>query len=72
MPTTAPTKPKARRTATSPLRGRMVRVLTNAELIADMKDHGRQVSKTKESAIAFLQSAGILDEAGEFADAYRV
>ena len=50
----------------------MVRVRTNDELIADMKAYGREVRKTKESAVAFLQSAGILDSTGELAEPYRV
>lgn len=57
--------------AGSSLRGRLVRVRTNEELIADMKAYGREVRKTKESAIAFLQSAGILDKTGELAEPYR-
>lgn len=57
--------------AGSSLRGHMVRVRTNEELIADMKAYGREVRKTKESAVAFLQSAGILDSTGELAEPYR-
>ena len=74
MTTTAPTKAKARcaaDAAASPLRGRMVRVMTTDELIADMKAHGREIRKTKESAIAFLQRAGIVDAKGELAEPYR-
>ena len=70
----APTNAKPRRAAkaaASPLRGRMVRVMTNDELIADIRAHGREIRKTKESAIAFLQSAGILDDKGELAEPYR-
>ena len=73
-PTKAPTKAKARcaaDAAASPLRGRMVRVMTTDELIADMKAHGREIRKTKESAIAFLQRAGIVDAKGELAEPYR-
>ena len=62
---------RAAAVAGSSLRGRLVRVRTNEELIADMKAYGREVRKTKESAIAFLQSAGILDNAGELAEPYR-
>lgn len=74
MTTTAPTKAKPRRAAkaaASPLRGRMVRVMTNDELIADIRAHGREIRKTKASAIEFLQSAGILDDQGELAEPYR-
>lgn len=73
-PTKAPTKAKARCAVAgnaSPLRGRMVRVMTTDELIADMKAHGREIRKTKESAIAFLQRAGIVDAKGDLAEPYR-
>ena len=73
--TTAKTAAKSMRAAPvagSSLRGHMVRVRTNDELIADMKAYGREVRKTKESAVAFLQSAGILDSTGELAEPYRV
>lgn len=55
----------------STLRGRLVRVMTNEELIADIKAHGREIRKSKESAIEFLQSAGILDHTGDLAQPYR-
>lgn len=55
----------------SPLRGHLVRVRTNAELLADMRAQGREIRKTKESALAFLQSAGIVDANGELAEPYR-
>ena len=74
MATTATAKAKPRSTtaaSASPLRGRMVRVMTNDELIADMRAHGREVRKTKASAIAFLQRAGIVDDKGELAEPYR-
>lgn len=74
MIATTPIKAKSRRAATvavSPSRGRMVRVMTTDELIADMKAHGREIRKSKESAIAFLQRAGIVDAKGELAEPYR-
>lgn len=74
MTTATTVKPKASRTAkaaASPLRGHMVRVRTNAELLADMRAQGRAIRKTKESALAFLQSAGIVDANGELAEPYR-
>jgi len=72
MATTANDKAKPRSAAaSSPLRGRMVRVMTNDELIADMRAHGREVRRTKASAIAFLQRAGIVDDKGELAEPYR-
>lgn len=74
MTTTAPTKAKSRRAtakAVSPLRGRMVLVRTNEELLADMKAQGLEIRKTKASALAFLQSAGIVDAQGELAEPYR-
>lgn len=51
--------------------GRLVRVMSNQELLADMRAHGREVSKTRESAVAFLQRAGILDNTGVLAEPYR-
>jgi hypothetical protein len=75
MTATAPTKSKPNRASVaasaSPLRGRVVRVMTNDQLIADIKAHGREIRKTKESAIAFLQRAGIVDNKGELAEPYR-
>ncbi len=74
MTTATTAKPKANRSAkaaVSALRGHMVRVRTNAELLADMRAQGREIRKTKESALAFLQSAGIVDANGELAEPYR-
>lgn len=74
MTTATAEKPKARRAAkatSSPLRGRLVRVRTLEETLADMRDHGREIRKTKESALAFLQRAGIADANGELAEPYR-
>jgi hypothetical protein len=50
---------------------RSFRVLTPEETSADIKKFGRKICKTEESAISFLQAAGILDENGELADHYR-
>lgn len=55
----------------SALPGRIVRVMTADERSADIKAFGREIRKSKESAIEFLQSAGILDEQGELAEPYR-
>jgi hypothetical protein len=55
----------------SPLRGYTVRVMTAQERVADIKDFGREIRKSKESAVAFLQSAGILDQTGELAEPFR-
>lgn len=49
-------------------RGRWVRVMTADERSADMKAFGKEICRSKESAIAFLQSPGILDEKGELAE----
>lgn len=51
--------------------GRMVRVLTPDERSADIKAFGREIRKSKESAIGFLKRAGILDENGKLAEPYR-
>ncbi len=56
---------------TSPLRGTLVRVLTPQERLADMRAHGRQTNKSKESAVAFLQRAGIADATGALAEPFR-
>lgn len=52
--------------------GRTFRELTQAELIADMRRFAKETCKSKESAIAFLQEAGIADEHGNLAEMYRV
>jgi hypothetical protein len=52
-------------------RGRWVRIMTADERSADIKEFGKEIRKSKESAIAFLQSAGILDDKGELAEPYR-
>lgn len=75
MTTTVQTSAKQRRVApshvASPVRGYTVRVMTVEERVADIKDFGREVRKSKESAVAFLQSAGILDITGELSEPYR-
>lgn len=55
----------------SPLRGRLVCVMTPEERAADMKDFGKEIRKSKEKARDFLQRAGILDETGALAEPYR-
>ncbi|MDI1246471.1 MAG: hypothetical protein PSV24_13845 [Rhodoferax sp.] len=45
--------------------------MTAQERVADIKDFGREIRKSKESAVAFLQSAGILDQTGELAEPFR-
>jgi hypothetical protein len=69
-------KPKSLRQATaskppSPSHGAFVRVLTVQERLADMRAHGRKVGQTKESALAFLRRAGIVDESGALAEPFR-
>ncbi|MBS0372537.1 MAG: hypothetical protein JSS57_25455 [Proteobacteria bacterium] len=51
--------------------GKTLRVLTPAERKADIKAFGKEIRKTKDSARAFLQRAGILDAQGELAAPYR-
>jgi len=48
-----------------------VRIMTAEERSADMKAFGKEIRKSKASAIEFLQSAGILDAKGELAEPYR-
>ena len=57
--------------AASASRGRLVRIMTADERSADMKAFGKEIRKSKASAIEFLQSAGILDAKGQLAEPYR-
>lgn len=54
----------------SPLRGR-AQVLTPAQRSEDIKQFGKEIRKSKASAVAFLKRAGILDDAGELATPFR-
>lgn len=45
--------------------------LTGAALLEDMKQFGKEVSKTKESALAFLKKMGLLDEEGKLKEPYK-
>lgn len=72
---TQATQNRVRKTAKRQLAqpvGRTFRDLSQEELIADMRRYGREVSRSKEAAIAFLQAAGIADEHGNLAEMYRV
>jgi hypothetical protein len=51
--------------------GRLVHVMTQEELLEDMRLHTLENTKTKELALAFLQRAGIVDETGQLAKPYR-
>lgn len=53
------------------LRGRMVRIMTPEERSEDMKAFGKEIRKTKASAVAFLKRAGFIDETGQLAEPYR-
>lgn len=71
MKTTPASKPSKKIPASSTaLRGKMVRILTPQERNADIKAFGSEVTKTKESAIAFLKRAGIVDESGQLAEPF--
>jgi hypothetical protein len=63
----------AKRTVNTPPAGHVsrVRIMTADERSADIKKFGKEIRQSKESAIAFLQSAGILDDNGELAEPYR-
>lgn len=52
-------------------RGRLVRIMTPDERSADIKEFGKEIRKSKASAIKFLQNAGILDATGELAEPNR-
>lgn len=71
MPNVAKRPAKSAVKPASPLRGKLVRVMTPEERVADMKDFGKEIRKSKETAKDFLQRAGILDETGELAEPYR-
>lgn len=65
----AAVKPAAKK---APLpRGKLVRIMTTEERVADMEAFGKEIRKSKASAIAFLKKAGFLDAAGELAEPYR-
>ena len=53
------------------LRGKLVRVMTPEERSADMEAFGKEIRRTKASAIAFLKEAGFLDDNGQLAEPYR-
>lgn len=72
MPNTAKRDTKAVEKSVSPLRGKLVHVMTPEERSEDIKEFGKEIRKSKASARAFLQRAGILDEAGELAEPYRM
>lgn len=71
MPNAAKRAGKAVAKPASPLRGKLVHVMTPEERSADIKEFGKEIRKSKASARAFLQRAGILDETGELAEPYR-
>lgn len=71
MPIVATKQTKTKAVEGSALRGRMVRVMTQEERIADIKDFGKEIRKSKATALAFLKEVGILDETGEIAEHYR-
>ena len=52
-------------------RGKMVRLMPLSERLEDMREHGQEVGKTKASALAFLQRAGIVDASGQLAEPFR-
>ena len=52
--------------------GTTVRILSQQELIADMRSYNRTVSKSRESALGALQRAGITDSTGQLSAIYRV
>lgn len=73
MPTSAQIKAKPHQDAHAGGRvvARSLRALSPAEQLADMEAHGREVRKSKTSALAFLRRAGIVNDKGELAEPYR-
>lgn len=45
--------------------------MTPEERSADMEAFGKEIRRTKASAIAFLKEAGFLDDNGQLAEPYR-
>lgn len=71
MPVIATKQTKTKPAKSAALRGRMVRIMTSEERIADIKDFGKEIRKSKATALAFLKDAGFIDESGEIAEPYR-
>ncbi len=55
----------------SPLRGTLVRIMTPEERIADIEEFGKEIRKSKASALAFMKKAGFIDDDGNLAEPYR-
>ncbi|OZI68076.1 hypothetical protein [Bordetella genomosp. 1] len=51
--------------------GKYFRAISNDELLADMCAFGREVGRSKATAQAFLQEAGIITRSGKLAKPYR-
>jgi hypothetical protein len=58
------------RTAVVPTAPRPSRVVA-VGTIEDLRAFGREISKDKATAVAFLKQAGILDSTGDYAKPYR-
>ncbi|SAI52056.1 Uncharacterised protein [Bordetella ansorpii] len=75
MPAKAPAK-FAKKTASkatqqSSQRGRMVRILTTQERVADMRAFGQEQGSSKAAALSFLQRAGIVTPTGKLTKPFR-
>jgi hypothetical protein len=64
-------KPQSQPASKSTSAKQTVKIETVAERLSDMRAHGREVRKSKDSAVAFLQRAGILNHAGKLSKPYR-
>ncbi|CAN5404874.1 hypothetical protein BH09SUM1_BH09SUM1_17660 [soil metagenome] len=61
-----PTKPQKNKVLESPYQSQELRLQLEA-----IRRSAKSASKSKKTAVAFLQGAGILDEKGELAEPYR-
>ncbi len=51
--------------------GSIVTIMTPEQQIADLKQYGKEIRKSKASAIDFLKRAGFIDDKGNLAEPYR-
>ena len=70
MPTaiSKPAKKAAKKALPLPVH---VQLMTPEQRRADIKQFGKEIRKSKATAVAFLKRAGILDESGELATPFR-
>jgi hypothetical protein len=71
MTAKAAKKPASTVTKKASQPGKVVRVMTTQERVADMRAFGREQSSSKASALSFLQRAGIITPTGKLAKPFR-